>query len=58
MIFGLDSAGVERGVQSSLPSLTYEALKALGQDIEAFRQMQRIQGQFFKFDFRKMEYFF
>ena len=26
------------GIQSSLPSLTYEALKALGEDIQAFRQ--------------------
>ncbi|XP_071517675.1 uncharacterized protein, partial [Panulirus ornatus] len=33
---------VERGVQSSLPSLTYEALKALGEDIEAFRQMHQL----------------
>ncbi|XP_076057989.1 roundabout homolog 2-like [Oratosquilla oratoria] len=30
------SGGVDRGVQSSLPSLTYEALKALGNDIESF----------------------
>lgn len=36
---------VERGVQSSLPSLTYEALKALGEDIEAFRQRHHLTGR-------------
>lgn len=38
-------AAVERGVQSSLPSLTYEALRALGEDIEAFRQMHQLTGK-------------
>ncbi|KAG7177784.1 hypothetical protein Hamer_G024608, partial [Homarus americanus] len=38
----VERGGVERGVQSSLPSLTYEALKALGEDIEAFRQLHQL----------------
>ncbi|XP_068207624.1 LOW QUALITY PROTEIN: protein sax-3-like [Palaemon carinicauda] len=33
---------VERAVQSSLPSLTYQAIKALGEDIEAFRNLQQL----------------
>ncbi|XP_064085467.1 mucin-2-like [Macrobrachium nipponense] len=33
---------VERAVQSSLPSLTYQALKALGEDIEAFRHLHQL----------------
>ncbi|KAK4315046.1 hypothetical protein Pmani_013705, partial [Petrolisthes manimaculis] len=36
------SCGVERGIQSSLPSLTYEAIRALGEDIQAFRHTQQI----------------
>ncbi|XP_045134926.1 dachshund homolog 1-like isoform X2 [Portunus trituberculatus] len=30
------------GVQSSLPSLTYEAIRALGEDIQAFRQRHQM----------------
>ncbi|XP_050733217.1 roundabout homolog 2-like isoform X2 [Eriocheir sinensis] len=35
-------SNMERGVQSSLPSLTYEAIRALGEDIQAFRQRHQM----------------
>ncbi|KAK8388085.1 hypothetical protein O3P69_020165 [Scylla paramamosain] len=39
---GSGVSNMERGVQSSLPSLTYEAIRALGEDIQAFRQRHQM----------------
>lgn len=40
----VEKSAVERGIQSSLPSLTYEAIRALGEDIQAFRHRHQLTG--------------